>query len=94
MSDWDNPTPDSSEVPPGYTVSMLDLVNSLPDPDDDECEEDDDYTLSDEWNDDLGGGDISAVHCACNGNECNGASRSAAFAAAALMGAMVAVAAF
>ncbi len=82
VDDWQSPTSGGSEVPTGYSIDNLGLDTDLPDPDDDECEEDDNYNLTDDWTEDFGGGDINSWHCACDGNECNGSSRNAATAAA------------
>ncbi len=80
VDDWDNPNGYDSKIPSPYTVAALDLTDSLPDPEDDECEEDDEFVLGDEWTTDLGGGDIVATHCACSGNDCNAAGKTEAVA--------------
>ena len=74
VDSWESPSRSDSSIPYGYTITQLGL-DSLPDPDEENCDDDDDYSLNGEWDDEnFGGGDIHRKLCSCTGSKCNSAS--------------------
>ncbi len=80
--DWENPT-DANSLIPGdiyYTAETLKLED-LPDPSQEDCEEDESVDKDAlPFTDDLGGEDVTGNWCSCDDNECNGATSASAIA--------------
>ncbi len=87
VNDMDTVEATSVRIPDGILfVELEDILNSLPDPEDDECDEDDSFP-EDEVPDAAASkvdGDITTTVCACDEGKCNGSSRTAAGALAAV----------